>query len=119
MADIKELSLADLNAEAGANIFTYDAGTSDVKLSLKTLLGINFTGLDDKAAIKAIWQLLTLGQAAQATANADVPDNEQLVAFSTSGVGNFNTETNTLPLAITVRTELTMNSVNIQGQSAD
>lgn len=118
MAAITELDLTAVNDEAGSPVFTYDAGTNDVKLSLKALLGVSsLSGLDEEVFVKSVWQLLKLGQLAQITANDGAADGEALGAISSTGAGQFDTTIQAVPLAITVRVNMTSTPTSISGQT--
>ena len=118
MAAITELDLTAVNAEAGSSIFTYDAGSNDVKLSLKALLGVStLSGLSEEIYVKSIWELLRLGFLAQETANVSAATGEALGAFSSVGAGNFNTTNLSQPLVMTIRVNSITPPSGITGQN--
>lgn len=118
MAAITELNLTAVNDEASSPVFVYDAGTNDVKLSLKALLGVStLSGLSEEIYVKSIWELLRLGFLAQETANVGAADGEALGAFSQIGAGAFDSTTLSQPLILSVRVNSVSTPSGISGQN--
>jgi hypothetical protein len=117
MAAITELSLTAINDEAPSPVFTFDSGTNDVKLSLKTLLGVSsLSGLTEEVFVKAIWQLIDLGQKAQDTANDGAATGENLSAFSLTSSTPFDPLTKSQNFGVSILVTSTTSPLSINGQ---
>lgn len=117
MAAITDLTFQQIQANLPANTITYDSGTNDLLVSLKTLTGDNFTGLTDEGVCEAVYKLLRACQQAQATANADpdLEDGEALLTFPSSTNGGFDPTTNQVSVTSTVTVALNVDPNLITG----
>lgn len=82
MATKNDLTFTELNTALGGTALTFDAATSDIKVSLKAITGTSYSALTDAGVLKAIKKLRDGAYTAQETANDTITDPaEQLSTF--------------------------------------
>lgn len=117
MPAVTNLTFAQVNTEVGSAAFTFDAGTSDILLSVKAITGDTYTGLTDAAFVEFIWKLREFAAEAQATVNDGKPAADQLISFPARTAGVFDTASYSQPLTGTIRVEIKADPNNVVGSN--
>lgn len=117
MAAITDLTFTQVNTAHGTNIFSYDAGTSDILLSVKALTGNTYTALTNEGITELFHKLLLDCQEAQVTANSasGVLESERLLSFPQRTTGSFNPDTLQVPIRHVVEVALNVDPDLVSG----
>lgn len=110
------LTFTEVNTAAPTPIFTYDAGESDVLLSLKALTGDTYAGLSDSKVLKSVKRYLDVCKDAQDAANVGLDEGELLDTFNASALA-LNETTNTIELRTSQDFTLDLADASVSGQN--
>lgn len=115
MAILKDLTFAQLAAELPAGAVTYDAGNSDILISVKAVTGDTYTGLANTGVVEALYKVRAAATDAQTTANAALAAGDTpLAAFPNFAYGIPNAE-GEVPVTQTTNVVIPLNIGTVQG----